>query len=53
MNDSKSTFSTVTLTQMRTQRPIDEAVVAGLRDEILAESRANRLADLRREARLT
>ena len=44
---------TVTLEQVRTQRPIDEAAVAGLRDEILAESRANRLADLRRGARLT
>ena len=44
---------TVTLEQVRTQRPTDEAAVAGLRDEILAESRANRLADLRRGARLT
>ena len=44
---------TVTLKQMRTQRPTDEAAVAGLRDEILVESRANRLADLRRGARLT
>ncbi len=44
---------TVTLEQVRTQRPTDEAAVAGRRDEILAESRANRLADLRRGARLT
>ena len=44
---------TVTLKQMRRQRPTDEAAVAGRRDEILAESRANRLADLRRGARLT
>ena len=44
---------TVTLEQVRTQRPTDEVAVAGLRDEILAESRANRLADLRRGARLT
>jgi transcriptional regulator with XRE-family HTH domain len=44
---------TVTLKQIRTQRPTDEAAVAGLRDEILVESRANRLADLRRGARLT
>lgn len=43
----------VTLEQVRKQRPTDEATVAGLRDEILAESRANRLADLRRGARLT
>ena len=44
---------TVTLKQVRTQRPTDEAAVAGRRDEILVESRANRLADLRRGARLT
>ncbi len=44
---------TVALEQVRTQRPTDEVAVAGLRDEILAESRANRLADLRRGARLT
>jgi len=44
---------TVTLKQIRTQRPSDEAAVAVLRDEILVESRANRLADLRRGARLT
>ena len=44
---------TVTLEQVRTQRPTDEAAVAGRRDEILVESRANRLADLRRGARLT
>ena len=43
----------VTLNQIRTQRPTDEAAVAGLRDEILDESRGNRLADLRRGARLT
>jgi len=44
---------TVTLKQIRTQRPTDEVAVAGLRDEILVESRANRLADLRRGASLT
>jgi transcriptional regulator with XRE-family HTH domain len=44
---------TVTLDQARKQRPTEEAAVAERRDEILAESRANRLADLRRGARLT
>lgn len=48
-----SKSKTVTLDQVRKQRPTDEAAVAGLRDEILEESRANRLADLRRGARLT
>ena len=44
---------TVTLAQVRKHRPTDETTVAVLRDEILAESRTNRLADLRRGARLT
>lgn len=48
-----SKSKTVTLDQVRKQRPTDEAAVAELRDEILEESRANRLADLRRGARLT
>ncbi|NQW71556.1 MAG: XRE family transcriptional regulator [Actinobacteria bacterium] len=44
---------TVTLEQVRKQRPTDEATVAGLRNEILAESRADCLADSRRGVHLT
>jgi len=43
----------VTLAQLRRRRPVDEKAVARERDAILAESRANRLAEVRKEARLT
>ena len=39
--------------EARRRRPVDEAAVARMRDEILSESRANRLADLRKEAKLS
>ncbi len=46
-------MKTVTLDDVRKRRPVDEAEVARIRHEILSESRANRLADLRRGVSLT
>ena len=43
----------VPLNEIRRRRATDEQAVERLRDEILAESRANRLADLRKQTGLT
>ncbi|MFA7325020.1 MAG: XRE family transcriptional regulator [Candidatus Nanopelagicales bacterium] len=43
----------VPLNEIRHRRATDEQAVERLRDEILAESRANRLADLRKQTGLT
>lgn len=43
----------VPLDEIRHRRATDEQEVKRLRDEILAESRANRLADLRKQTGLT
>ena len=53
MSDKGGSSSMVPLEEVRRRRPVDEAEVARRRDEILAESREHRLADLRKEAHLT
>jgi len=53
MTSRPSKTKTVSLDEMKEQRPVDEDRVATLRDEILAQSRAHRLAELRKSYHLT
>lgn len=45
--------ATVSLDELKKQRPVDEDRVTELRDDILTQSRAHRLAELRQALHLT
>jgi predicted XRE-type DNA-binding protein len=53
MNARPAKTTTVSLEELKEQRPVDEDHVTTLRDEMLAQSRAHRLAELRRTRHLT
>lgn len=50
---SRNAPKTVGLADLKKKRPVDEKRVAGIRDDILAKSRAHRLAELRKTYHLT